>query len=141
MPKRSPPKKSAAKKPAATAKSTPRFLSVAVVVSDRTKAVEWYTQMFGLDHVDDMDHWQTVGRKGVPGVLHICQVSDYDKDGKLEPGNSGIAFQLPGDFMGACHALETRGVKFNSPPTKSDWGWGASVLDPDGNEIFLTSVA
>lgn len=143
MPKRPSPKKSAAKKrtatkPATSAKSTPRFLSVAVVVSDRAKAVAWYTEKFGLDHVDDMDHWQTVGRKGVPGVLHLCQVTEYDKDGQLEPGNSGIAFHLPGDFLAACKALEERGVTFSTPPTKYEWGWGAAVRDPDGNEIYLS---
>ncbi|HTS33060.1 MAG TPA: VOC family protein [Thermoplasmata archaeon] len=139
MPKRSTPKKRAAKRPVRAAKGAPRFLSVAVVVSDRTRAVAWYTEKFGLDHVDDMDHWQTVGRKGVGGVLHLCQVSEFDKDGQLEPGNSGIAFTLPGDFVASCKALEERGVEFSSPATKYDWGWGATVRDPDGNEIYLTT--
>lgn len=142
MPKRPAPKtrptKRPARKPAATGPAKPRFLSVAVVVSDRTRAVSWYTERFGLDHVDDMDHWQTVGLRGSGGLLHLCQVSEYDRDGKLEPGNSGIAFQLPGDFVAGCKALEERGVEFASPPTKFNWGWGASVRDPDGNEIYLT---
>jgi len=141
MPKRSPPKK-AAQPPNAKKSSTaaPAFLSVAVVVSDRKKAVEWYTQKFGLELVDDMDHWQTVGRKGGGGKLHLCQVSEYDAKAPLEPGNSGIAFTLEGDFVTACQALMDRGVDFSSPPTKSAWGWGAAVKDPDGNEIYLTAA-
>ncbi len=141
MPKRSTSKKSAAKRPATPAKGAPRFMSVAVVVSDRNQAVAWYTEKFGLDHVDDVDHWQTVGRKGVGGLLHLCQVTEFDKDGQLEPGNSGIAFTLPGDFVASCRVLEERGVAFSSPPTKYDWGWGATVRDPDGNEIYLTPAA
>ncbi len=139
-PRKSPAKKSA-KKSATSARAAPRFMSVAVVVADRTKAVGWYTETFGLDHVDDMDHWQTVGRKGVGGLLHLCQVTEFDKAGQLEPGNSGIAFQLPGDFVAACATLKERGVEFSTPPTKFDWGWGATVRDPDGNEIYLTPVA
>ena len=145
MPKRSTPKKRAANRTPAKStkpsKGVPHFLSVAVVVSNRTNAVAWYTEKFGLDLVDDMDHWQTVGRKGTPGVLHLCQVTEYDPAGKLEPGVSGIAFTLPGDFVAACRALEERGVEFATPPTKFDWGWGASVRDPDGNEIYLTPGA
>ncbi|HYB63096.1 MAG TPA: VOC family protein [Thermoplasmata archaeon] len=115
----------------------PRFMSVAVVVSDRTKAVDWYTQKFGLERIADDGHWQTVGRKGDQGVLHLCQVSEYDEKGQLEPGNTGIAFTLKGDFVKSCAELEARGVEFASPPTKYDWGWGATVRDPDGNEIYL----
>ena len=126
--------------PAKTPKSptvVPRFMSVAVVVSDRQKAVKWYTEKLGLDHVADEDHWQAVGRKGTTGALHLCQVSEFDPKAPLEPGNTGIAFTLPGDFVTSCHELETRGVDFASPPTKYDWGWGATIRDPDGNEIYL----
>jgi predicted enzyme related to lactoylglutathione lyase len=140
MPKRSSPpkaKRTPAKK-AARPGIRPTFLSVAVVVSDRGRAVTWYTEKFGLDHLDDMDHWQTVGRKGTGGKLHLCQVSEFDDAAGLEPGNSGIAFTLPGDFEKACAALQENGVPFATPPTKYDWGWGASVKDPDGNEIYLT---
>jgi catechol 2,3-dioxygenase-like lactoylglutathione lyase family enzyme len=116
----------------------PHFLSVAVVVSDRRKSVDWYTRRFGLDRLADDGHWQTVGRKGGSGALHLCQVTEYDPKGQLEPGNTGILFTLPGDFEEACAALKARGVEFSSPPTKYDWGWSATVRDPDGNEIALS---
>jgi len=119
------------------AKVVPRFTSVAVVVSDRQKAVEWYTQKLGLDRLADSEHWQTVGTKGTGGALHLCQVSEFDPKAPLEPGNTGIALTLPGDFVKSCAALEARGVEFASPPTKYDWGWGATIRDPDGNEIYL----
>jgi len=125
-------------KPSKPVHAVPEFLSVAVVVSDRRAAVKWYTEKFGLDLTADTDHWQTVGKKGRPGALHLCQVTEYDPKGKLEPGNSGIAFTLRGDFVKSCDALKARGVEFSSPPTKYDWGWGATVRDPDGNEIYLT---
>jgi catechol 2,3-dioxygenase-like lactoylglutathione lyase family enzyme len=127
----------AAKKTASKPARAPRFASVAVVVSDRKNSVRWYTEMFGLDHVTDMDHWQTVGEKGRPGEVHICQVSEYDDKAPLEPGNTGIAFRLRGDFVAACAALEARGVQFTVPATKAEWGWWGMVKDPDGNEICV----
>ncbi len=127
----------AAKPPARRAPAKPHFASVAVVVSDRHRSVKWYTENFGLDHITDMDHWQTVGEKGRPTELHICQVSEYDDKAPLEPGNTGIAFRLAGDFVAACAALRARGVEFSVPATKAEWGWWGMVKDPDGNEICV----
>ncbi|HXW66605.1 MAG TPA: VOC family protein [Thermoplasmata archaeon] len=114
------------------------FASVAVVVSDRQRALEWYTKCLGLDAIDRLDHWVTVGRKGQNGVLHLCQTSEYDPSLPLERGNTGIHLRLPGDFETACAALAARGVTFTAPPKKEEWGWGAMIADPDGNEIALS---
>jgi catechol 2,3-dioxygenase-like lactoylglutathione lyase family enzyme len=133
--KKTPPKPG--KKPAAKTPRSPRFASVAIVVSDRKNSVRWYTETFGLDHLTDMDHWQTVGEKGRPGELHLCQVSEFDDKAPLEPGNTGIAFHLAGDFVAACKALADRGVTFTVPATKEEWGWWAMVKDPDGNELCI----
>jgi catechol 2,3-dioxygenase-like lactoylglutathione lyase family enzyme len=118
--------------------SSPYFASIAVVVSDRRKAVEWYTKALGLDLIDSEEHWVTVGRKGREGVLHLCQTTEFDTHGTLEPGNSGICLRLPGtDFEANCSALKARGVEFARPPEKSEWGWWAMIRDPDGNEHLL----
>lgn len=127
-----PTKKKSPKLPAAT------FASVAVVVSDRKRSLEWYTQRLGLDPIQKMDHWVTVGRKGKAGVIHLCQTSEYDTSIPPEKGNTGIHLHLPGNFEAACTALAGNGVKFSSPPKKEAWGWWAMIEDPDGNEISLT---
>ena len=116
----------------------PSFVSVAVVVSDSAKARDWYTSRLGLDVIDDMDHWVTVGRKGKPGKLHLCQPMEGDPKKQLEPGNSGILLGLPGkDFDASCAALKARGVEFTTPPTKEEWGTYAVIRDLDGNEHML----
>lgn len=116
----------------------PYFASVAVVVSDAKRALDWYTKNLGLDAIDQMDHWVTVGRKGKPGVLHLCQPMESDPRIQLEPGNSGILLLLPGkDFEAGCAALKARGVSFAEEPTKASWGTYAVVRDPDGNEHTL----
>jgi lactoylglutathione lyase len=115
-----------------------RFVSVAIVVSDRKKAVDWYRRSLGLDVIDAMDHWVTVGRKGDPARLHLCQTTEFDADGKLEPGNSGILFHLDGkDFQAGCAGLKERGIEFSQEPRKDPWGWWAMIRDPDGNEHTL----
>ncbi|MGP8158527.1 MAG: VOC family protein [Thermoplasmata archaeon] len=112
--------------------------SVAVVVSDRKKATDWYTGRLGLDLVESMDHWVAVGRKGKGGMLHLCQMSEFEPNAPLEPGNSGITLRIPGtDFVAACGQLKANGVEFTEGPKKEPWGWYATVRDPDGNELFL----
>ncbi|MGI0130692.1 MAG: VOC family protein, partial [Thermoplasmata archaeon] len=59
----------ARKKSAGLPKAT--FVSVAVVVADRKKSLDWYTKRLGLDAIDKTGHWVTVGRKGKGGVLHL----------------------------------------------------------------------
>jgi catechol 2,3-dioxygenase-like lactoylglutathione lyase family enzyme len=127
------------KKPTAR-RSLPKaeFVSVAVVVASRKKSLEWYTKRLGLDVIESIDHWVTVGRAGKPGVIHLCQTSEYDPSIPLERGNTGIQLHVSGDFPEACRAFEANGVKFSSPPKKEEWGWWATVEDPDGNEISLT---
>jgi catechol 2,3-dioxygenase-like lactoylglutathione lyase family enzyme len=131
----------AKKGPESTPARTPQayFASIAVVVSNRRDAQEWYTKKLGLDLIDAEDHWVTVGRKGKAGVLHLCQVTEFDPSGALEPGNSGIMLRLPGsDFAAGCARLAARGVDFARPAEKAEWGWWAVVKDPDGNELMLS---
>jgi catechol 2,3-dioxygenase-like lactoylglutathione lyase family enzyme len=116
----------------------PSFASVAVVVSDRKKALDWYTKTLGLDIIDNKDHWVTVGKKGRPGALHLCEWAEVDPNGKLEPGNSGILLLLPGkDFRESCGALKAHGVPFAQEPQTESWGSFAVIRDPDGNEHML----
>lgn len=111
--------------------------SVAIVVSDRKKSLRWYRQKLGLEVVDQDAHWVTVGSKRRGIRLHLCQTTEFDPKGKLEPGNSGILFMVDGDIEKAYRDLKRRGVKFANPPKKMDWGWFCSFLDPDGNEFWL----
>ena len=112
--------------------------SIAVIVSDRKKATEWYTAKLGLDLLESMEHWVAVGRKGKGGMLHLCQMSEFEANAPLEPRNSGITLRVPGpDFVAACDALKANGIEFVEGPKKEDWGWYATVRDPDGNELFL----
>ncbi len=113
----------------------PYFASIAVVVSDTQRALRWYTETLGLEVIDQMDHWVTVGRKGKEGKIHLCQPMESEPKQQLEPGNSGVLIALPGrDFAAACARLKARGVEFSVDPTVESWGTYAMIRDPDGNE-------
>ncbi len=115
----------------------PWMTSVAVVVTDRAAAKEWYRRRLGLDLLADDGHWVLVGRKGKGGGLHLCQVSEAGEGVALEPGNSGLLLQVPGEFAAECARLKANGVAFAHDPEKTDWGWYATIRDPDGNEHTL----
>jgi catechol 2,3-dioxygenase-like lactoylglutathione lyase family enzyme len=120
------------------------FHSVALVVSDRKGSVAWYTKNLGLEVIEqgigDDDHWVVVGRRGVKGGIHLCDIPTFDPAFPVEPGESGIQLDLPGNFRRSCAALKANGVQFHTPPTKRPWGCYAKVVDPDGNEIRLNPV-
>jgi catechol 2,3-dioxygenase-like lactoylglutathione lyase family enzyme len=119
----------------------PIFHTVAMVISDLKRSVEWYTTNFGLDVIEQGpgsdEHWIVVGRKGQHAGIHLCDIPTFDPAYPVEPGNSGVEFELPGDFEDACAALEANGVHFTVRPRKRSWGWEAQVADPDGNEMRL----
>lgn len=116
------------------------FSSVAVMVSDRAKSLEWYTRRLGLEIVEldpNDPHWVVVGGKGRTDGLHLCQAGDYP-DLVLEPGNSGVDLRIDTGLKRACAVWRRRGIEFAVPPTKRSWGWEAQVRDPDGNILRIT---
>ncbi|HTT72906.1 MAG TPA: VOC family protein [Thermoplasmata archaeon] len=135
MPAKANSPKRAAAHPAPVPSAT--VVSVAVVVADRAKSRAWYTGPLGLEVLDDTDHWLTVGRKGAGGRLHLCQTNEFDPKAELEPGNSGILLAVPGDFPEACARWKRAGIEFVEEPTQAEWGWYATIRDPDGNELTV----
>jgi catechol 2,3-dioxygenase-like lactoylglutathione lyase family enzyme len=111
--------------------------SVAVLVSDKKKAVQWYTKKLGLDLIDDGDHWAVVGDKKRGIGLHLCQMTGARGKPKLEKGNTGILILTDGELLPTYRAMKRRGIRFPHPPTKTEWGWFCMFADPDGNEFWL----
>ncbi len=101
-----------------------KSFSVAVMVSDAKKSAKWYKTKLGFNASVE-DHWVTVWPKGATWKLHLCE-------GKLEPGNTGIAFYAE-DLEKAVTSLKKKGVNFSKDYTKAEWGEFAGFDDPDGN--------
>jgi Predicted enzyme related to lactoylglutathione lyase len=104
--------------------------SIAVVISDEKKAIEFYTKTLGFELRDNEGHWITVAPKGSQTLLHLCKTKP------LEPGNTGIWLKVD-DVDKTYEELSKKGVKFPKPPRDDGWGKYAIMSDPDGNEFWL----
>ncbi len=110
-----------------------RIRSVAVVVSDETKAKEWYNDRLGFEIQEGMEHWVVVGPPGSPTGIHLC------KGETLEPGNTGILFYAD-NVEATYQELKRKGVEFTRELDKAEWDENtkyAMFKDPDGNEFWL----
>jgi predicted enzyme related to lactoylglutathione lyase len=104
--------------------------SIAVVVTDPKKSIEFYTQKLGFELRNNNEHWITVAPKGSRTLLHLCQSE------KPEPGNTGVWLHVD-NLEKSYDELSKKGVKFTKAPKDEGWGKYAMVSDPDGNEFWL----
>ncbi len=122
--------------------------TVAVVVSDRQKAIAWYRDVLGLEVAyigpseaapdasvqgtpDRAGHWIELGPGRPRTRVHLCEM------GATEPGPTGITF-ITDDIRADYERLGAMGVRFLAPPVRMDWGeWLCQFSDPDGNEFDL----
>jgi len=123
--------------------------TVAIVVSDRRKAIAWYRDVLGLEVAyigpnspeaepsshgtpDDPGHWIELGPGRPQTRVHLCEMG-----GTTEPGPSGITF-LTDDIQRDYERMRAAGVRFQSSPEHMDWGeWLCQFYDLDGNEFDL----
>ncbi len=122
--------------------------TVAIVVSDRHKAIRWYRDVLGLDiayvgpsepHADASvqgtpdraGHWIEMGPLRPRSRVHLCEMKP------TEPGPTGITF-LTDDIRSEYERMRSKGAEFLDPPEKMEWGeWLSRFIDPDGNEFDL----
>jgi lactoylglutathione lyase len=122
--------------------------TIAIVVSDRHKAIQWYRDVLGLDVAyigpsvsnpdpsvqgspDRAGHWIEMGPGRPQARVHLCQMDE------TEPGPTGITF-LTDDILADFERMRGLGVEFPVPPEKAEWGeWLGQFADPDGNVFDL----
>jgi catechol 2,3-dioxygenase-like lactoylglutathione lyase family enzyme len=124
--------------------------TVAVVVSDRKKALQWYRDILLLPVAyigpfepnvdatvqgspDKPGHWIELGPSRPLTRIHICEMSDRSR----EPGPTGITF-LTDNIQNEYDRLKSKGVRFLYSPKRMEWGeWLCEFADPDGNQFDL----
>lgn len=113
----------------------------AVYVSDQDRALDYYTNVLGLElrvdnPIPDGPRFLTVGVRGQDFQLVLC------------PGTPGQAEPVQGRIPAACtievddcrkevETLESRGVRFDAGVLEFPWGSVAPFQDPDGNRLQL----
>jgi catechol 2,3-dioxygenase-like lactoylglutathione lyase family enzyme len=124
--------------------------TVAVVVSNRRKALQWFRDVLGLPVAyigsaepdpnpsvqgtpDNPGHWIELGSGRPMTRIHLCELEDH----RIEPGPTGITF-LTDNILAEYERLKSKGVRFMNSPKEMEWGeWLCEFLDPDGNEFDL----
>ena len=119
--------------------------SIAIVVSDQDKALDFYVNTLGWEKAMDspMGHgmrWLTVVPPGANTQLALTPPSWYtgDYEGQT-PSKYGISL-VTADLDATYETLKAKGVKFKNPPEIMPWGAKAAwFYDPDGNEFFVVN--
>lgn len=104
-------------------------------VTDIKRAVEFYSEILGLEVLDEDDHWATISLNDVRLGLHRANSKDFAKSSKQR---SGATVTLSVEDIDQAHDyFESKGVKFLGPISKNPWGSHVSFTDPDGNLLDL----
>jgi predicted enzyme related to lactoylglutathione lyase len=110
-----------------------------IPVRDQDRALAFYTEKLGFDILTDQpfgeQRWIELGIPGADtGVVLFTPDEHRSHIGTF----SHISFWC--DNIEKTHQqLLQRGVEFDGPPKKMDWGTFVSLKDPDGNQFVLSS--
>ena len=118
-----------------------KILYTSVMVSDQDRALDFYTNVLGLEPVVDSP---------TPGGARFVAVGVKGQDFQLilwpgTPGQAQPAFgRVPAaytiatpDIRTAFDELKSRGVKFETDVLEFPWGYIALFEDPDGNRLQI----
>jgi catechol 2,3-dioxygenase-like lactoylglutathione lyase family enzyme len=103
---------------------------MALPVSDPTASRDWYVKNFGFEVEFEN-----------AGVIAIKDDADftiflYRANGSLAGARVTLTLQVK-DVEAKHRELASSGVKFEKPPGKYFWGYGAELYDPDGYLLNL----
>ncbi len=114
-----------------------KLFGVRIFVDDFAAARAFYADTLGLPVAWEMaDHGALGLDAGGPQlIVEAVPVGGADRD--LVGRFVGVSLQV--DDIAATHAdLSARGVAFDAPPEKQDWGgWLTHFRDPAGNTLTL----
>jgi predicted enzyme related to lactoylglutathione lyase len=113
-----------------------KVVYVTLLVSDQDKALEFYTDVVGLEKrgdypTPDGPRFLTVGVKGQDFELVLWPGTPA----RGEAGSMVYTIEVE-EIRTAFETLKSRGVKFEPPEVlKFPWGYVARFRDPDGNQL------
>ena len=121
--------------------------NVGIFVSNQKRARDFYTKKLGLKVVGGMPDWgyleMAVKKGGRDAVLNLWTPKAWGlspKEAKSKVGvTTGVGFHAD-NFEGTIAQLRRRGVKVDVWSEGDGW-YMATVHDPDGNGLFISSDA
>lgn len=124
-----------------------RITSFALVVKNKAKALEFYTEKVGFEKKTDYTNggyrYVTVGPKGQDLELALWQEGSPDPTGSSSQLKSGMyppIVMFVDDVRRTSAELKARGVQFKQEPQEYAWGVSATFTDPDGNRFSINQL-
>src|SRR5919198_1999063 len=124
-----------------------RIQTVTLYVSDQDNAKAFYTQKLGFKERMDApmspeNRWIELAPGNGETSLVLMKPEQAMPDYNLAKSMIGswASFIFGVDDINATHEeLTARGVEFQDAPSRQEWGWWATIKDPDGNVIGIHS--
>jgi predicted enzyme related to lactoylglutathione lyase len=121
-----------------------KVVYTSVFVSDQDRALDFYTNVLGLEQridnpTPDGPRFLTVAVKGQDFQLVLWPGTP----GRAQPVQThtpGAYTIETGDCRKTVEALTSRGVKFDTEALEYPWGYLAVFQDPDGNRLQLREL-
>jgi predicted enzyme related to lactoylglutathione lyase len=128
-----------------------KITTISLVVSDKSKAMEFYTQKVGFEKKTDLTgpggyRYVTVGPRGQELELALWELGSFTDPTQQGNSKHWAPARMPpvvvrvADCAAAHQGLRARGVEFPQPPTEHPWGMVATFQDPDGNLFSLSQL-
>jgi catechol 2,3-dioxygenase-like lactoylglutathione lyase family enzyme len=121
--------------------------SVSLIVRDKAKALEFYTEKVGFTKKTDVTNhgyrWVTVGPKDQDMQLELWQVGSPDPTGtsrNWKPGNAPPIVLQVDDCYRMFAELKAKGVEFSRELEAYPQGVSATFADPDGNLFTIRGL-
>ena len=129
-----------------------KIVNVTLVVRDKAKALEFYTERVGFEKKTDVTgpngyRWVTVGPTGQELELALFEIGSAVDPEQAEwakrwgPGTAPPIQIRVADCQRTYAELSAKGVEFPHPPSTHPWGVAATFLDPDGNLFTISQLA
>jgi predicted enzyme related to lactoylglutathione lyase len=121
-----------------------KVVYTSVFVSDQDRALDFYTNVLGLEQgfdnpTPDGPRFLTVAVKGQDFQLVLWPGTPGQAQ-SLQSHTPGAYTIETGDCREAVEALTSRGVKFDTEVLEYPWGYLAVFQDPDGNRLQLREL-
>jgi catechol 2,3-dioxygenase-like lactoylglutathione lyase family enzyme len=112
-----------------------KFDHLRLPVSDLKATRDWYVTHFGF--AVEFENPSVIALKDdADFTIFLYPPETYPGKGSLDGAKCGLVLQV--DDVEAKHReLTAQGVKFEKPPGKYFWGYGAELCDPDGYVLYL----
>jgi predicted enzyme related to lactoylglutathione lyase len=109
-----------------------KFNHMSLPVSNCQASRDWYVKNFGFEV-----EFEDLARR----IVAIKDDADFtiflsEPPGPLAGCKCSLTLQVD-DVDSKYRALDERGAKFENPPAKYFWGYGAELRDPDGYLVLL----